>query len=101
MSAQLPEQLAVEVVRARLAGAHGDNLGADLVLPDKGRRPVALLLALNLPKLFAVTGVVGRQGRALLVVADDVEATPVQRWRRRRAPAHPHLHDGHLDGPDF
>ena len=98
--AQLPEQLAVQIVRTDLVHARGDDLGAQLVLPDERRRPVLDLFALDAPELLAGLLVERDDERLGGVVVDDDEAILVERGRRRRAEGLPAVERRQLLGPD-
>src|SRR6266704_1842876 len=62
-AAQLPEEVAVQIVGANSHGSRGDQLGALAAVPDVGRGPVALLVPLDAPDLLAGLLVEGEQER--------------------------------------
>src|SRR5947199_10147 len=66
-AAQLPEEVAVQIVGANSHGSRGDQLGALAAVPDVGRGPVALLVPLDAPDLLAGLLVEGEQ-EGLVVV---------------------------------
>src|SRR5262249_44322863 len=90
-TAELPQRLALQVVRAHLARARRHDLGPLPALPDKRRCPVALLVPGNAPKVLACPLVESGQEGVVLVVVDDIEAVAVQDGRGARAPAHARL----------
>ena len=87
---ELVEQVPVEIVGPRSARTWQDELRPQAVLPDEGRRPVALLVAGHPPELGAGAGVERREVRVFFVVVDHVEPAAMQHRRGRRSPARPH-----------
>ena len=83
---QLPQLPAGEVVGTHPVGAGGDNLGAPVVRPDVGGRPVGPLVAVGAPQLGAGLGAQRHEIRLLLAVHDQMDAAVVEHRRRRRAP---------------
>src|SRR5260370_30493534 len=88
--AQLPEELAVQVVGTYLVLAAGDDLGALLVLPHEGRGPVALLVAIHAPDLFPSLLVERCQEGVLFVIVDNVDALAVKNRGSSSAPTEEH-----------
>ena len=97
---QPPQLAAGEVVGAHAVGAGGDDLGAPVVLPDVGRRPVAALVAVGAPQLGPGLGAQGREVGLLLVVDDEVDAAVVEHRRRRGAPPVAGLGRGQVARPE-
>ena len=80
-SVHLPQQLAVQAVRADAVLAVGDDLGAGLVLPDERRGPARHLFAAGAPEFLAGSLVEGRDPGLLLVVVEDDQQIVVQHRR--------------------
>ena len=84
-AAEAPQLLTIQVVRAHQVAARRHQLGAALVLPDEGRRPVRPLVTVVPPALHPGRGVERHHERLLVVVVDD-EQRPVVQYRRGRRP---------------
>ena len=86
LALQLPQLLAVEIIRRHPIDPGNHQFGSLRVLPHERRRIIRLFIAGNLPDHLARALVERKQRRFFFVVIGEVDAIAVDHGRHRRAP---------------